>query len=41
MADQRFAFGDYRELLHVTDDLDDLFDHLDTYAPDRVPTRFE
>jgi cytokinin riboside 5'-monophosphate phosphoribohydrolase len=41
MAEQGFAFGDYRELLHVTDDLDDLFDHLDTYAPDQVPTRFE
>jgi cytokinin riboside 5'-monophosphate phosphoribohydrolase len=41
MADQGFAFGDYRDLLHVTDDLDDLFHHLDTYAPDDVPTRFE
>jgi cytokinin riboside 5'-monophosphate phosphoribohydrolase len=41
MADQRFAFGDYRELVHVTDDVADLFHHLDTYAPDHVPTRFE
>jgi cytokinin riboside 5'-monophosphate phosphoribohydrolase len=41
MADEGFAFGDYRDLLHVTDDLDDLFHHLDTYAPDDVPTRFE
>jgi cytokinin riboside 5'-monophosphate phosphoribohydrolase len=41
MADRGFAFGDYRDLLHVTDDLDDLFHHLDTYAPDDVPTRFE
>jgi cytokinin riboside 5'-monophosphate phosphoribohydrolase len=41
MAEQGFAFGDYRDLAHVTDDLDDLFHHLDTYAPDDVPTRFE
>jgi hypothetical protein len=41
MAEQGFAFGDYRDLAHVTDDLDDLFHHLDTYAPDEVPTRFE
>jgi cytokinin riboside 5'-monophosphate phosphoribohydrolase len=41
MADEGFAFGDYRDLLHVTDDVDDLFRHLDAYRPDHVPTRFE
>jgi cytokinin riboside 5'-monophosphate phosphoribohydrolase len=41
MAAEGFAFGDHRRLLNVTDDVDAVFDHLDTYDPAEVPTRFE
>jgi cytokinin riboside 5'-monophosphate phosphoribohydrolase len=41
MATGGFAWGDHRDLLHVTDDVDDLFAHVDGYAPAQVPTRFE
>jgi cytokinin riboside 5'-monophosphate phosphoribohydrolase len=41
MAALGFAYGDHHRLLHVTDDVDDVFHHVDTYDPAQVPTRFE
>jgi cytokinin riboside 5'-monophosphate phosphoribohydrolase len=36
----RFAKPEYRRLYHVAADLDELFDHVDTYDPGDLPTKW-
>lgn len=40
LYDTRFAAPIYGELYHVAADLDDLFDHVDTYVPPDLPAKW-